>query len=242
MNHYLQQIALRSGGVEGGHPSGFLPMEPVANHFGEDRLTSKESHEGWGEFFEPGKIGQATTPAPPKQTVVPATSPDQQLNPLAINAGMPPSYLKAQVQSRLSAPLDNPLQSPQLVAPNREPTSTERSPIEKEPVTIEQWQLRLIGQKEKAADLKKGLQPLPGVPLKKAHREPRVLQPDGAVPMPAMPKIKKVENKLVIGKITVEVVKPAVPIKERVVVRSNGPAPRTNYPERNKLSFGLGQL
>ena len=92
------------------------------------------------------------------------------------------------------------------------------------------------------ADLKKGLQPLPEVPLNKAHREPRVLLPEVAGPLPAMPQIKKVENKLVIGKITVEVVKPAVPIRERVLVRSNGPASSTNYPERNKLSFGLGQL
>ena len=242
MHHYLQQIALRSGGAAGGHPSGFLPMEPVANHFGKERLTPKEPPAEWGDFFEHGKREQAMTPALPKQTVAPAPAPEQPLNPLANPAEMPPTYLKAHVQKRLFAPQHTLLPSPKLVVPNREAPGTEWSPIEKEPVTRERWQPWQIEPKEMVADLKKGLPPLPELPLNKPHREPRVLLPEVAVTLPAMPQIKKVENKLVIGKLTVEVVKPAVPIRERVVARSNGPAPSSNYPERNKLSFGLGQL
>jgi hypothetical protein len=248
MNNYLQQIALRSGGVEWGNNSGSLQMTPVANSFLEDRLIEKEPHQGWDEVFETKESKQAFAHAHTKQTVIPSSAQDQQLNPVATNAEMPQTYLKAQLQRRLAAAQIPPFQPTQLAASTVEPTTATNTSGGKQNMPIEPLhplQRLEKERKERAADLEKQLQPVTGALFNKANREQSmrtILQPNAPVPLPAVPKTKKVENKLVIGRITVEVMKPAVQTKERVVIRTYEPSPRTHHQERNKLSFGLGQL
>jgi hypothetical protein len=245
MNNYLQQIALRSGGAEGSNDSTTLPITPHASGFGEEQLIEKGLHDEWGEVFEAGEDDQATLPVHNA-----SATHEQSLKPLATNAETPLSYLKAQVQrgpsaSNLYVDKRTAIPAPTMMAPNGEPSAVEKPSIQKKHVITEHIQKMEIADKESgghAVGLKQHMKPLTGTPFNKTIREQHVIQPNATVPIPAVPTIKKVENKLVIGKITVEVVKPAVQTKERVVVRTYQAAPATGHQDRNKLSFGLGQL
>lgn len=48
--------------------------------------------------------------------------------------------------------------------------------------------------------------------------------------------------KLVIGKITVEVVPPAAPVPQKIITRTVQTSSSASQPKNNRLSFGLGQL
>lgn len=245
MNNYLQQIALRSGGVEGSHHGENLPITPLASRFGAEHLMEKGSHEGWGEVFEVGANDQANFPAPNEA----AATQEPSLKPLTHTA-IPPSYLKAQVQrgpftSNRYVDQRTAIPTPTEIAPNRESTAEERPPIQKEYVNMEHIQKMSIADRESSepvAGLKQHRQPFARTPFNKTTTEQSIIQPHATLPIPAAPAVKKVEHKLVIGKITVEVVRPAVQTKERVVVRTHQAAPATGHQDRNKLSFGLGQL
>lgn len=245
MNNYLQQIALRSGGVEGSNNSTTLPITPHTSNFGEERLIQKGSHDEWGEIFDIGETDQATFPIH-KDT----STQESSLKPLAIDPAIPPSYLKAQVQrgpsaSNLYVDKNTAFSKPKEMAPNWEPKAVERPHLQKEHIPHELVQNMPIADREsgeKAAGLKQHMKPLTGTPFNRTIKEQSVIQPIATAPMPAAPAIKKVENKLVIGKITVEVIKPAVQTKERMVVHTYQAAPATGHQDKNKLSFGLGQL
>lgn len=130
---------------------------------------------------------------------------------------------------------------------NREDDYSEKSSMSKDKVPAD----RING----VAELNTGLQIEPAVKDEKQRTtKDRVniskltrLIPVPELPVPAKNRPDQMLNKqatpkLVIGKITVEILPPAVPPPPKVVTRVVQPALTENHSKMSRLSFGLGQL
>jgi hypothetical protein len=117
--------------------------------------------------------------------------------------------------------------------------SDNREPVpDKDIIPVKKQVITLTPLIEKAAEVKNNhlrnnpkierlrpAQPEMDLPQKQQHNHPNQ-QP----------------NKLVIGKIIVEILPPKQPLPQKVITRVVQSSPKDSFPTSNKLSFGLGQL